>query len=136
MQTPAVESDGRISPDGQWIAYQSNESGQNEIWVESFPKRGIRQRISATGGVQPRWSHDGTELYYRVPANPSIFMVVPIRSAGASLGAGAPSRLYDLVAPSVHFVGRSPDGRFLWALSSEQSTPPAITVILNWAAAK
>jgi eukaryotic-like serine/threonine-protein kinase len=54
-----------MSPDGRWLAYVSNESGRNEIYVEPFRRRGERVRVSRDGGGQPRWRGDGNELFYR-----------------------------------------------------------------------
>ncbi|MCZ6856844.1 MAG: protein kinase [Gemmatimonadetes bacterium] len=64
-QTPADEAMLTISPDGGWLAYVSNQSGRQEVYVRSFPNPGAQFRISRDGGTAPRWSRNGTELYYR-----------------------------------------------------------------------
>jgi serine/threonine-protein kinase len=64
LDTPASEANAEVSPDGAWIAYQSNETGRFEVWVQPYP-RGIPTRISNQGGTQPLWTKDGTELLFR-----------------------------------------------------------------------
>ena len=64
VQTTFEERDGQFSPDGKWIAYQSNESGRVEIYVQPFPGTGRKERISTSGGTQVRWRRDGKELFY------------------------------------------------------------------------
>ncbi len=67
MKTPFIEDDARISPDGKWLAYGSNESGRLEVYIQSFPEPGLRQQISSGGGMGPKWRQDGRELYYKSP---------------------------------------------------------------------
>jgi eukaryotic-like serine/threonine-protein kinase len=69
VKTPFIEQNGMISPDGRWLAYESNETGQFEIYVRPFPDvNGARWQISAAGGIQPLWSRQGQELFYLAPA--------------------------------------------------------------------
>src|SRR5207237_2969341 len=83
-KTSFVERVPRISPDSRWIAYVSNKSGQDEVYVQSFPEPGIEQQVStgvvggrAIGGVQIRWSRDGKDLFY-FTANPARIMTVSV----------------------------------------------------------
>ena len=62
--TPAQETAGRVSHDGRWLAYQSDETGRNEVYVDAFPTLGRKMLVSVGGGVNPVWSWDGRELYY------------------------------------------------------------------------
>jgi len=64
VATPAHELGARVSPDGRWVAYQSDETGRDEVYVQSFPTPGRRTLVSAGGGVNPVWRGDGRELYY------------------------------------------------------------------------
>ena len=64
LQTDFNELHGQVSPDGQWLAYTSDESGTWEVYVQSFPVLGHRRTISTNGGAQPRWRKDGKELFY------------------------------------------------------------------------
>ena len=64
VTAPAHEMAARMSPNGRWVAYQSDETGRNEVYVQSFPTPGRKTLVSPEGGVNPVWSHDGKELYY------------------------------------------------------------------------
>jgi Tol biopolymer transport system component len=64
LQTAFNESFLRFSPDGKWVAYQSDQSGRNEIYVASFPDHGTVRQISTGGGVRPRWNPNGKELFF------------------------------------------------------------------------
>ncbi|HEX5473349.1 MAG TPA: protein kinase [Vicinamibacterales bacterium] len=121
-----------FSPDGQYIAYQSNESGRAEIYVQEFPQPRHKWQISTNGGVEPYWSRDGKELFYRAGRN---IMAVPV-TLGASFVAGTPAALFETrfsasVARGVYRP--SADGqRFLvLAPRATQGDQPA-SVVLNW----
>ena len=90
LQTAAAESHPQFSHDGQWLVYQSNESGSPEIWAQPVPPTGAKIQISTAGGRQPRWRRDGKDLFYISPAGQ--LMAVPV-TAGKSLERGAPSEL-------------------------------------------
>jgi len=64
IQTPFNESNARFSPDGAFVAYVSNETGQPEVYLQSFPRLGVKRRVSITGGAFPAWNEDGSELYF------------------------------------------------------------------------
>jgi eukaryotic-like serine/threonine-protein kinase len=139
-RTNAEERDGQFSPDGKWIAYQSNESGRFEIYLQAFPGPGTKSRISTNGGAQVRWRQDSRELFY--VALDGQMMAVPIRldSNSQAVEAGAPIALFHTrgVGGAVRGVNRqqyvvSPDGqRFLINALSEESVVAPITLILNW----
>jgi Tol biopolymer transport system component len=139
VQTAFEEKDAQFSPDGRWIAYQLNETGQFEIYLQQFPGPGGRQRISTAGGAQVRWRRDGRELFYI--ALDGRLMAVPIRFAsnGQAVDAGTPAPLFAThVGGAVSGLDRqqyvvSSDGqRFLMSVVPEDPNPPPITVILNW----
>ncbi|HVH27818.1 MAG TPA: protein kinase [Vicinamibacterales bacterium] len=138
-QTDAAEQNGQLSADGKWIAYQSNESGQAEIYVQPFPGPGPKSRVSTNGGIQVRWRLDGRELFYL--AADGRLMAVPIRagSSGSTIEPGAATPLFwthmsgaaqsDTVLFPQYSV--SPDGqRFLMNTLSQVNAGP-ITVVLN-----
>jgi eukaryotic-like serine/threonine-protein kinase len=139
-RTNAEERDGQFSPDGKWIAYQSNESGRFEIYLQAFPGPGTKSRISTNGGAQVRWRQDSRELFY--VALDGQLMAVPIRldSNSQAVEAGAPTALFRTrgFGGAVRGVNRqqyvvSPDGqRFLINALSEESVVAPITLILNW----
>jgi serine/threonine-protein kinase len=89
-----TKSGGNLSPDGRWLAYVSNEDGQPNVFVRPFPEGQGRWQISTLSGVEPRWRHDGRELYYRAEAT---LYGVPIETA-RGFSAGRPVRLFDRVA--------------------------------------
>ena len=138
VQTNFDERDGQFSPDGKWIAYQSNETGSFEVWAQSFPVPGTRLRISNNGGTQVRWRRDGKELFY-IATNGRL-MAVPVEF-------GPQSRTLDVGTPVPLFVTRiggawqgnnrqqymvAPDGqRFLMNTVVAEATS-TITVIQNW----
>jgi Tol biopolymer transport system component/predicted Ser/Thr protein kinase len=137
-QTNFEERDGQFSPDGKWIAYQSNESDRFEIYIQSFPGPGAKSRISTSGGAQVRWRGDGKELFY-IAADGQL-MAVSIRFApdGQSVEAGASVPLFATrVGGFLQGINRqqyvvSPDGqRFLMNTVMEEPASP-ITLMLNW----
>ena len=67
VNTQFGEAQGAFSPDGRWVAYGSNESGRNEVYVAPFPGPGGKRQVSTAGGAQPRWRRDGTEIFYFDP---------------------------------------------------------------------
>jgi hypothetical protein len=128
---------GQFSPDGRWVAYQSNETGRFEVYVRSFPAGGVAIPISTAGGVYARWSRDGNELYYVAPD--ATMMAVPIRRTQTTLSADSPVALFKTrrVGGGVNVIGYghqydvAPDGRFLINVEPE-SNPRPITLVWNW----
>jgi len=141
--TPFDEMAGQFSPDGRWVAYQSNESGRVEVYVRPFPGPGGQSQVSQAGGTQARWRPDGKELFYVAPD--SRLMAVGVTPDGQSIDAGPPVPLFVTrlatgmnVYPAVGTKPQyavAPDGRFLMNMPVEGSTAPPITVVLNWEAA-
>ena len=141
IATAAIEANPSLSPDGQWIAYQSDQSGQRQIYAERFPEGGSRQPISVDGGQDPVWSPDGEEIFYLTTDTsfePSTMMAVRINTEPI-LTAGAPMPLFEHVYWRPAVGGRrydvAPDGRFLMIkppTSEESSGASQITVVLNW----
>ena len=136
VETTFHEENGQFSPDGRWIAYQSNESGQLEIYVQPFPGPGPRTRISSEGGVQARWRHDGREIFYLAPDN--RLTAVPVRLDSDRVDVGTPMPLFapGLIGPiprspyARHYIVSRDGQRFLVNTRKEVTLP--ITVILNW----
>jgi len=139
LQTEFDERHGRFSPDGRWVAYSSNESGRDEIYVRSFPASGERFQISAGGGTEPQWRKDGTELFYI--SEDRTLMAVPVKlasSASEPLQVGQAKPLFSVPAVDT-FVGRSyevsNDGqRFLLRAPARGGNAQSLTVVLNWQA--
>jgi eukaryotic-like serine/threonine-protein kinase len=129
------EDQGAFSPDGRRVAYVSDESGRKEVFVVSYPDPSHRIRISSDGGIQPRWSRDGRELFF--VSKSTTMMSVPFDpSTGAPTG--PPARLFD--APISYAFGShvplkydvAPDGRFLITVRASKEPPPPLIVVLNW----
>ena len=136
VDTPADERFGVISPDGRWLAYASDASGQWEVYVETFPVTGERWRVSTAGGHQPRWHPKGSELFYLAPDR--RMMSVPVRRGGASFQWDAPRALFQTAIIDLGPYRGSwkyavaPDGeRFLILTRRPQTASPAVA-ILNW----
>jgi Tol biopolymer transport system component len=130
VATAANEQEPVLSPDGRWLAYQSNMSGTNEVYVQSFPDGADRQIVSRGGGVDPRWSRDGTELYYRLG---NTILAVPVRTGQRFqiLGPGAElfTARYDFTQTGNWTLG--PGGRFLM-IKSDPGTTTRLHVVMNW----
>ena len=133
LQTEANEGDPAISPDGKWIAYTSDETGQAEVYVERFPDLGQRRQISTAGGAQPVWSPDGRELFY---LSDEAMMVVAVET-GPTFTLGTSEILFE---SSGYFQGRNraydiaPDGqRFLMIkLRDVSQVSSQINIVVNW----
>jgi len=124
-----------ISPNGRWMAYVSNETGTFETYVTGFPETGRKWLISSNGGVVPRWSPDGSKLYYM--ANNGALLEVTIEEAGDSLAVGRPREVFltDVVDTTNWNYDVLPDGSgFILnttGSSAGRETPP-LTLVLNW----
>jgi eukaryotic-like serine/threonine-protein kinase len=141
LATAAMESQPQLSPDGRWLAYVSDESGRQEVYVRQFPSGLGFAKVSSQGGREPRWKHDGSELYFREGAGVinSTLLAVPMHAdSRGGISAGVPVALFRFSALSVGpqtnvwQYAPSPDGqRFLMAVATETAAP-AIHVITNW----
>jgi serine/threonine protein kinase/Tol biopolymer transport system component len=134
LQTRFNELAGQFSPDGRWVAYESNESGRYEVYVAPFPGPGGKCQISTTGGTNPRWRHDGTEIFYIDPNDK--LMAAAVNGKGSSIEVGAVKPLFQTRASTERYeYAVSADGqRFLINTAPEQTASAPITVVLNWAA--
>ncbi|MBK8315636.1 MAG: PD40 domain-containing protein [Acidobacteria bacterium] len=136
LQTPFAEGPGSFSPDGRWIAYQSDDQGRFEVYVQTFPASGGKWQISTNGGTHPWWRSDGKELYY-LSADGKL-MAVEVKPGG-SFEAGAPRALFDL-APARALAGfnsyavTAAGDRFLFVTAREEAASLQFTVVTNWTA--
>jgi len=134
VHTAFSEVNAKISPDGHWLAYVSNESGRDEIYVGSFPVRERTWRISAGGGSMPAWRGDGRELFYI--ATDMQMMAVPVETRDG-LKAGTPHALFPtgIVSSDAWPYVVSRDGqRFLLIATRPGVFTTPITVALDWTA--
>ncbi len=121
-----------LSPDEQWLAYVSDESGRYEVYVRSWPESTSRMLVSAHGGTDPVWSKDGTELFYR---NGEAMMAIPV-VRGTSFMPGEPELLFEgRFKLGVHgslSYDVSADGRFLMMERSQDEITDRLHVVLDW----
>ncbi|MGB5661546.1 MAG: hypothetical protein WBO54_18905, partial [Thermoanaerobaculia bacterium] len=124
----------QFSPDGRWVAYQSDESGRPEIYVTTFPDAGRKWQVSTDGGAQPRWRGDGRELYYLTPA--AKLMVAEVDPTGAGFQIGELIELFDTprLQNGVFDYDVTSDGEgFLMNTVGDSAFEP-ITLVVNWTA--
>jgi serine/threonine protein kinase len=131
-QTPFDETQGRFSPDGKWIAYVSNESGQSQVYLQTFPATGAKYQISTMGGAaDPHWRHDGRELYY-FSADRKL-MAVPIK-LGSSVELGTSQVLFTN-SGMASFIPTRDGQRFLLDVpAGDENAMALLTVVTNWRA--
>jgi Tol biopolymer transport system component len=130
---PAAQFGGRVSPDGRWLAYTSNQSGTTEVWVTTFRQPGPGWQVSAGGGQEVVWSPDSRELYFR---HDSHMLAVPLDPAanppnGRAVTLFEGPFLYEPNFPGVPNYDVGPDGRFLM-ISSEAGPADQVQIVLNW----
>jgi Tol biopolymer transport system component len=131
LQTAFQEMRPRLSPDGHWLAYQSNESKRPEIYVDSFPHPSTKWPISTTGGQSPVWSRDGHKLFYCSLGNK--IMAVSM-TPGAQNPFGVPEELFEvrLLRTNTSFEVSQDGQQFLLPAPVEQEGSTPMTVVLNW----
>ena len=136
LVTASNEHSPRFSDDGRWVAYVSNESGRDEVWVQPYPATGKRWLISTEGGTEPVWSGDGHELFYRSGDNTEHMMVVAIK-VEPEFTRGTPQQLFTgqyeqhgLPGAAAYDVSR--DGTEF--IMVRRSIPDAgqLNIVLNW----
>jgi Tol biopolymer transport system component len=130
----------QVSPDGQWIAYRSTESGKGEVYVQPFSAGGQtstgKWQVSTNGGEQPQWRRDGKELFYISAGNQ--LMAVDTQGGSSGLHAGIPKPLFAVrISPTIrrnHYVVAANGQRFLAVMPLERAASSPITVVVNWMA--
>ena len=123
----------RVSPDGRWIAYVSDESGQIEVYLTSFPDGKGKWRVSANSGAYPAWSGNSRELFYKDILD-DIF-VCPVTPKGSELEVGTPQHLFHAASPGIGIpLDVSSDGKRLLVNHSEEATQAPLQLVTNWPA--
>jgi serine/threonine protein kinase len=139
LVTPYNETDAQISPDGRWIAYRSDESGQWDLYVQSFPGGGNKYRVSTGGcgsygsGFLVAWSHGGRELVYA--GGDGVSVMTAAVETHPVFQVGAPRPLFKAPANVVQLVLAPGGDRFLAAVAPEGRAQSELSVVLNWTAA-
>jgi Tol biopolymer transport system component len=137
LQTNSDERRAKFSPNGRWIAYESNESGTNEVYVRPFPVTPGKWQVSTTGGEQPRWRRDGKELFYL--SSDHKLMSVEVNTDASTFEHRTPTALFGTRVGGLDTVGGiydvTADGqRFILNNLVAEATYTPITVVLNWTA--
>ena len=129
LQTRANEHSGRVSPDGRWIAYVSDESGQPEVYVSRFPEMQGRFAVSASGGSQPIWGANGDELFYLGPGGRLI--AAPVDSAGGGFRVGTQTELFRALLYAEAYSPDRKGSRFLIARPAAATEMVPLEVVTN-----
>jgi len=131
LQTSFSESDAVFSPDGKWVAYKSNESGLDEIYIRPFPGPGGKLKVSTNGGRTPRWSDDGKELFYDQP--PGEIYAVDVNTHASSIEVG---KAHQLFLFNVNVINATFDvinnGQLFLVQSSGAPIKAPLTLVVNW----
>ncbi|MGH9523017.1 MAG: protein kinase domain-containing protein [Terriglobales bacterium] len=132
--TSSVVNSYRISPDGHWVAYQSNESGRPEVYVTSFPKGEGKWQVSSSGGAFPMWRKDSKELYFKDLGD--VFYSAAVTAHGDQFDFGTPKRLFHVSQPGAGIgYDVAPNGdRLLVSVAVEQTAKVPLTLVVNWPA--
>ncbi len=134
-KSPQEDWDAFFSPNGKFVVYTSNESGKDEIYVQTFPATADRWPISINGGISPRWGQNGREIFYAQLGGKLMSVAI---SADDKFEAGVPQPLFDVTlarVPRGDDYAVSKDGqRFLFISRGTESVSLPITVVLNWSA--
>ena len=134
LQTGFNEHRATLSPDVHWLAYTSDETGQDEIYVQSFPTPGKKWTVSLGGGSRPVWSRDGRELFYIASDRKLMVCTVKVR---ATLETGSPQPLFVTRQSITRFFDVSPDGRrFLLVDPLPNPITPPMNLVINWTTGK
>jgi eukaryotic-like serine/threonine-protein kinase len=136
VHPPSVQSNilhYRVSPDGRWVAYASDESGQDEIYLTTFPEGKGKWKVSANGGTMPAWSGKGKELFYRNTTDD--FFSCPITAKGSEVVVGKPQRLFHASTPAIGVsFDVSLDGKRLLVNHADAEVQSPLDLVTNWPA--
>jgi Tol biopolymer transport system component len=129
LQTSANEHSAKVSPDGRWIAYVSDESGRAEVYVSRFPEMQGKIAVSSSGGVRPQWRRDGAEVFYLAPGG--RMMAVAVKSSGTSLQPGSPIELFRTAVYGDAYVPDASGQRFLIARPAAASETVPLEILTH-----
>jgi Tol biopolymer transport system component len=133
LNTFARETAPAFSPDGKWLAYESDGTGRNEVYITPFPRSGAQYQVSTGGGERPVWKRDGKEIYYREGLR---VMAVEVKAKADSLELSSPTGLFELAAGNLNgrYYDVAPDGRFLANTSPLTAKAQSFSLVVNWPA--
>jgi Tol biopolymer transport system component len=133
LQTQFNEINSQISPDGKWLAYESDESGRFEVYIQSFPSPGNKIQVSTTGGMTSKWRKDGKELFYISPDK----KMMSVALNASPFEPGIPTVLFQTqIASNIesrnHYVVTGDGQRFLINTPLKEIATSPINVLVNW----
>ena len=133
LQSSANNLAPAFSPDGHWLAYESDQSGRSEIYITAFPEHGAQYQVSTNGGERPVWSRDGKQIFYR--SNLELFAVA-VKTQGRTLELGTPSELFEVAVRNLggRWYDVSPDGRFVMNTAPPSAQVQSFELVVNWPA--
>ena len=136
LQTPALETNTRFAPghNQRWLAYNSDESGRPEVYIQSFPMKGAKLRVSTQGGRFPVWGPDGRELFYL--GLDDKLMVVNVTYGQNSVSASEPQELFPIPPTAIPVIAPydTVDGQKFLVLAPVAPANRPLQVIDNWQA--
>jgi Tol biopolymer transport system component len=135
--SPFIERNGQFSPDGRWVAYTSGETGRDEVYVTSFPEKGVRLQVSGGGAVQPRWRRDGRGIFFVSAARQ--MMAATVDASGPQFTVTDIRPLFPVnmfVGPRTSLIGYDvgPDGERFVINSAGDAGDPRVALVANWQA--
>jgi Tol biopolymer transport system component len=136
LSTRFNESNAMFSPDGRWLAYESDESGGNEIYITPFPQGGAKWQVSQGGGTTPSWRPDGRAVFYATPDG--TLMEAAVDAKGGAVEVGAPHAFAKAHLPDfgsgIWFYTLAPKGDRVLVLQPEETAPVPLTLVTHWTA--
>jgi Tol biopolymer transport system component len=131
LHSGANETGPTFSPDGKWLAYESDASGRKEVYITPFPGGGAHYQVSTSGGERPVWRHDGKEIYYREGLR---IMAVEVNTKASPVEFSSPKALFELASGNLNgrYYDVAPDGRFLTNTSPLATKAQSFSLVVNW----
>jgi Tol biopolymer transport system component len=133
VETAFLKNGAAVSPDGKWLAYQTNESGRNEVYITAFPGGGAKWQVSTNGGAASRWRKDGKELFFLDPTDNIV--AVDVNISGKAPQLGVPHALFQANAiqrQNGSFDVTGDGKRFLVNIGNLKEGSDPLTLVLNW----
>jgi Tol biopolymer transport system component len=133
LHSAANETAPAFSPDGRWLAYESDASGRKEVYITPFPTGGAQYQVSTNGGERPVWRHDEKEIYYREGLR---IMAVEVNTKTSPVEFSSPKALFELASGNLNgrYYDVAPDGRFLTNTSPLTTKAQSFSLVVNWPA--
>jgi Tol biopolymer transport system component len=131
LHSAANETAPAFSPDGRWLAYESDSSGRKEAYITPYPAGGAQYQVSTSGGERPAWRHDGKEIYYREGLT---IMAVEVNTKASPVEFSSPKALFELASGNLNgrYYDVAPDGRFLANTAPLTPRAQSFSLLINW----